>query len=156
MLQYRGQGYSLAYPDNWAPLTGQNGPGVTIAPPSGVQESNQMAVGYGAIVNLYQPKLSNASPWQATDELLSAMKAGDPRLRAARDMPKEISVGGKRAIVVSLSSDSIFQGQAEIDTLVAVPHPNGILYVVLVAPESEAQYANRAFDQMLQSMRFTF
>jgi len=77
-------------------------------------------------------------------------------MRSGQDAPREVTFGGKSAIVTTLYSDSIFQGQTEVDLLVTVAHPNGILYIVLVAPESEGQYANRTFDEMLQSMQFGF
>jgi hypothetical protein len=156
MQQYKGRDFSVSHPDNWRTFTSQNSPGVTIAPPSAVQDSAGAAVGYGAVFNYYKPQMANASLWQATDELVSLMRASDPRMRVGRDMPREISFGGKAAIMTTLYSDSIFQGQTEVDVLVTVPHPNGILFMVLVSPESEGQYANRAFDQMLQSMRFSF
>ena len=113
-------------------------------------------MGHGALANYYQPKQANLSLWQATDEFVSALKAADPRMRAGRDLPKVITLGGRSAILTTLYSDSIFQGQTEVGLLVTVAHPNGIFYVVLVAPESESQYATPAFDQMLQSMRLAF
>ena len=70
------------------------------------------------------------------------LKSADSRMRVGREMPREVSVGGKSAIVTTLYSDSIFQGQTEVDLLVTVAHPNGILFIVFVAPESEGQYAN--------------
>jgi hypothetical protein len=130
---------------------------VTIAAPSGVQQSqNGVCVGYGTILAYYRPKDANATLWQATDEFVSQLRAADPRMRAGREMPRETRVGGKSAIVTTLYSDSVFQGQTEVDRLVTVAHPNGMLYLVFIAPDSEAQYANGAFDTMLQSVRFSF
>ncbi len=156
MQQYQGKEFSLSYPDNWKPFASQNSPGVTFAPLSGVQESEGTIVGYGAVLNYYKPREANASLWQATDEFVSVLKSADPRMRAGRDMPREVAFGGRNAIVTTLYSDSIFQGQPEVDLLVTLAHPNGILFIVCVAPESEEQYATDAFDQMLQSMRFRF
>ena len=59
-------------------------------------------------------------------------------------------------VLTTLRSASIFQGQTELDQLITVSHPDGVFYLVLVAPESERQYADRAFDDMLQSLRFNF
>jgi hypothetical protein len=39
---------------------------------------------------------------------------------------------------------------------VTVAHPNGILYIVLIAPDSERQYVDRTFNQMLQSVQLAF
>jgi hypothetical protein len=44
----------------------------------------------------------------------------------------------------------------ELDRLITLPHPNGILYIVLISPESERQHVDRVFDQMLQSVQFTY
>jgi Zn-dependent protease with chaperone function len=154
MQQYQGKEFSLSYPTNWKLFAGQDSSGVTIAAPSGIQQSqNGVSVGYGAILAYYRPKQANASLRQATDEFVSQLRAADPRMRAGREMPRGIRVGGKSAIVTTLYSDSIFQGQAEVDRLVTVAHPQGILYLVFVAPDTEGQYANDAFDQMTQSIR---
>ena len=156
MQQYRGRDFSISYPDNWKPFTSQNSPGVTIAPPSAIQEAEEAVVGYGAVLNYYTPRQANSGLRQATEEFVSALRSADPRMRAGRDAPREVAFGGKNAIVTTLYSDSIFQGQTEVDLLVTMAHPNGILFIVFVAPESEGQYANRVFDDMLQSMRFGF
>ncbi|MFB3777555.1 MAG: M48 family metallopeptidase, partial [Bryobacteraceae bacterium] len=155
MLEYRGRDFSIAYPDNWKPYTSQNSPGVTIVPLSGVQQSEEVAVGYGAVLNYYRPR-ANSDLRQATAEFVSVLQSADPRLRAGREPQRQVTFGGKNAILTTLYSDSIFQGQTEVDLLLTVAHPNGIFFVVFVAPESEGQYANPVFEQMLQSMRFGF
>jgi len=157
MQQYQGKDFRLSYPDGWKPFANQDSSGVTIAPPSGIQQSpNGVSVGYGTILSYYRPKAADASLWQMTDEFVSQLRAADPRMRAGREMPREIRVGGKSAIMTTLYADSIFQGQTEVDRLVTVAHPNGILYLVFVAPASEGQYANGTFDRMIQSVRFSF
>ena len=107
-------------------------------------------------MNYYKPKQTNASLQQATDEFVSVLRSADPHMRAGPDMPREVAFGGKSAIVTTLYSDSIFPGQTEVDLLVTVAHPDGILFIVFVAPESEGHYADDAFEQMIQSMRFGF
>ncbi|MBZ5562893.1 MAG: M48 family metalloprotease [Acidobacteriia bacterium] len=155
--QYQGKDFSLSYPSNWKTFASQDASGVTIAAPSGMQQSQGgVSVGYGTVLAYYRPKDTNASLWQATDEFVSQLRSSDPRMRAGREMPREIKIGGKNAIVTTLYSDSIFQGQTEADRLVTIPHPNGMLYLVFVAPDSERPYADGAFDQMIQSIRFRF
>ncbi|MGQ9636036.1 MAG: M48 family metallopeptidase [Bryobacteraceae bacterium] len=153
----QGRVYSLSYPDNWKAFPNEKSGGVILASPSGVQQTQQgVSVGYGAILDYYQPKDLNATLWQATDEFIQQLRARDPRLRAGRDMPREIRLGNKRAIVSTLNADSLFQGQTEVDQLVTIPHPKGILYIVFASPEGEAAVATRTFDQMLQSLRLSF
>ena len=157
MQQYQGKEFRISHPDNWRPVVSQDSSGVTIAPPSGMQQAqNGASVGYGAILSHYRPQTTNASLWQATDELASQLRSTDPSMRAGRETPRETRVGGKNAIVTALSSNSIFQGQTELNRLVTVAHPNGILYLVFIAPDGERQYVDRVFDQMLQSIQFTF
>jgi Zn-dependent protease with chaperone function len=157
MMQYQGKDFRLSYPDNWKVFEGKDSSGVTIAAPAGIQQSqNGVSVGYGTILAYYKPRDANATLWQATDEFVSQLRVADPRMRAGREMPREIRVGGKRAIVTTLYSDSIFQGQTEVDRLVTVAHPNGMLYLVFVAPDSEGQYANGTFDRIIQSIHFSF
>lgn len=154
---FQSKEFSLSYPDNWKPFTSKNSSGVTFVAPSGAQQSqNGVNVGYGMIVDYYRPQTANASLRQATDEFVSQLKAVDPQIRTGQEMPKEIKVGGKSALATTIYADSIFQGQTEVDRLVTVAHPNGILYIVFVAPASEAQYAKPAFDQVIQSFRFGF
>ena len=157
LQQYQGNEFSLYYPDNWKPFPSRDSSGVTIAAPAGVQQGQSgVSVGYGMVISYYRPSDSNASLWQATDEFVSRLRAADSHMRAGREMPRQISVSGKTAIMTTLHSNSIFQGQTEVDLLVTVPHPNGILYIVFVAPASESQYANSAFDQIAKSIRFRF
>ncbi len=157
MLSYQGRDFSLSHPDNWRVFTRSGSAGVTIAPPSAIQQSQRGTnVGYGALVNYYRPKQASADLRQATEEFVAALQAADPRMRTGTERPREIRVGGKRGLVRTLYTDSVFSGQTEVVRLITVSHPDGLLYIALVAPESERQYANRAFDQMLQSVRFNF
>ncbi|MEN6536356.1 MAG: M48 family metallopeptidase [Bryobacteraceae bacterium] len=157
MQQFQGKEFRISYPENWRTAPSQDNSSVTIAPASGVQQGQSgLSVGYGAIVAFYKPQNANVSLWQATDELVSQLRGGDPSMRAGREMPVETRVGGKSAIITSLYTNSIFQGQTELDRMVTVAHPNGIMYIVLIAPESERQYIDRTFDQMLKSVQFSF
>ncbi|MCC7175405.1 MAG: M48 family metalloprotease [Bryobacterales bacterium] len=157
MQSYQGGGFSVSYPDNWKPLGSQGSPGVTIAPPTAIQQSQQgSAVGYGVVANVFKPKSPRANLPDATQELVSQMRSSDPGMRVGPETARQVRVGGKDAILTTLRSASIFQGQTELDQLITVSHPDGVFYLVLVAPESERQYADRAFDDMLQSLRFNF
>jgi hypothetical protein len=156
-VRHEGKDYILAHPDNWRAQPNEQTGGVILAPPEGMRQGSKGGdVGYGAIVDYYQPKQANASLWQATDELVQQLRARDTRLRAGREMPREIRLGSRTAIVTTLHSDSMFEGETEVDRLVTVAHPRGLFYVVFVAPESEGVTAGRAFDQMLQSLRLNF
>ena len=154
---HKARDFTIGYPDNWKPFASKNGQGVTIVPPSAVQETQQGAViGYGAILDFYRPKDPKSTLWQATDEFVSLLRASDPQMRQGPEMPREIGAAGKRAVLTTLHTDSIFRGETEVDLLITLPYAEGIMYVVFIAPQSEGQYASKAFDQMLQSLRLRF
>lgn len=44
-------------------------------------------------------------------------------------MPRGIKVGGRKAIVTALYANSILRSQPELDRLIAVAHPSGIVYL---------------------------
>jgi beta-barrel assembly-enhancing protease len=157
MQQYQGKDFSLSYPDNWKTLPAQDSSSVTIAAPSSIQQSqNGVNVGYGAILAYYKPKDASATLQQATEEFVSQLRSADPRMRTGQEQQREVNFSGKSAIVTTLYSDSVFQNQTEVDLLVTLAHPNGIFYIVFVAPQSEGRQANDAFEQMILSMRFSF
>ena len=81
------------------------------------------------------PRQANASLRQATDEFVSVLRSADPRMRAGRETPREVAFSGKSAIVTTLYSDSIFQGQTEVDLLVTVATERGPLHRLCRARE---------------------
>jgi hypothetical protein len=155
MLEYQGKEFRITYPENWKVFQGQDSPGVTIAPPSGIQQSQQgVNVGYGVMVNGYAQKSQGTDLMKATDELVAQIRSGDPELKITQ-ATRETTAGGQRATVTKLAGRSMFEGQAEDVSLITVARSGGVVYLVCVAPQSEAQYANRVFDRMVQSLRFT-
>ncbi len=157
LQSYQGRDFRLSYPDNWRVSTSQDSSSITIAPPSGVaQMQNGASIGYGVVISYYKPQIAKPSLWQATDELISRLRASDSAMRAAPEMPREIRVGGKSAILTGLYSNSVFQGQTELDRIITVGHPNGLVYVAFIAPEGERPYVDKAFEQILQSLQFNF
>jgi hypothetical protein len=71
-----------------------------------------------------------------------------------RNSARSIAVDGERALVTELSSDSPFAGETETDLVVTVSRPEGLFYMVLVMPRSQAANAQPVFQRMLESIRF--
>jgi hypothetical protein len=156
LQQYSGSGFRLSYPENWKPISGPDEAGVMIAPGAGVLQSQSgVNVGYGIVLDYYRPNNRNAGLREATEEFVSRLKSAHPGMRTAAGL-RDTRVGGKKAVITTLYSESVFQGETEVDRLLTVSHPNGILYVVFVSPQSETQYANKVFDRIIRSMRFSF
>ena len=82
------------------------------------------------------------------------MRRSNAELCEFRRTRGRIRVGGKSALSKILTNDSPLGGR-ETDWLVTVLRPEGLLYFVFVAPEQEfADYQN-AFQQILNSVRFS-
>jgi hypothetical protein len=64
-----------------------------------------------------------------------------------------IRVGGQSALSILFTNDSPLGGR-EGDWLITVLRPEGLVYFIFVAPEQEFDNYQRAFEQILGSVRF--
>jgi Zn-dependent protease with chaperone function len=148
MREFQSQAVSFQYPDNWQISGDQQGQELTITSPAGVFQPG--AIGYGAIAGLTasqgRPNLQND-----TQALIQAFQQRDQGLRVGNQRGFRLS-SGSAAIATRMTSPSPFNGN-EVDTLVTVEHPNGLFYLLLIAPESDMANAQAAFDQMIDSVR---
>jgi hypothetical protein len=62
-------------------------------------------------------------------------------------------VAGQQGLITMLSSSSPFGG-AEVDALLTVQRPEGLFYMVFIAPQQEFSQLQAVFDRMVQSIRF--
>jgi hypothetical protein len=53
-----------------------------------------------------------------------------------------------------MSSQSPYRGETEHDTLVTIARPEGLLYLIFIAPARDAQALQGTFDNMVRSLRF--
>jgi hypothetical protein len=74
-------------------------------------------------------------------------------MRVVRDH-ESIRVDGNNALSTHLSNDSpLAGGVVETNWLITLQRPEGLLFIVFVAPEREFQSYESAFQQMLRSIR---
>jgi hypothetical protein len=160
----------LTHPDNWQAY-GQ-GDAMTLTPRGGLVDDGQghQALAYGVIVNIfdlpsdgYGQQLQGAGYGQGsaqdaasrldqtTDRLVQELRLSNRNMRVIRSR-ESIVVDGERALSTFLSNDSPIGGR-ETDWLVTVPHADGLLFFVFVAPEQEFQRYEGTFHQMLRSVR---
>ena len=156
----------MDYPDNWQ-AHGQ-GDAVTIAPRGGlVQDRNgSQALAYGVIVNIYEPHSdrydqqlqpreygqdSGMSLEAATDQLVERFRQSNRNMRIVRSHER-IRVDNERALSTYLSNDSPIGGR-EVDWLITLQRPEGLLFIVFTAPDRDFQNYESAFQQMLYSVR---
>jgi len=138
-LRYNGRSFSLQYPDNWNAVRGE-GDAVTIGPRGGVLPE---AVGYGLQANYFAGD---------SDALIHSLEQANPEMRLAREA-RNIEVGGQTGLLNTLNSRSPYGG-GEVDVLVTVARPEGLFYIVFIAPKSEFEKTQPTFEDVLRSVRF--
>jgi beta-barrel assembly-enhancing protease len=147
---------SLNYPDNWKSY-GKDA-NVTLAPEGGIVDSGkgQVELAYGFSVSLARldEQLPHGSDGlrAATDKLVESMRQENAGLEITRDS-KEVTLNGERALSTFLQNASPMGGK-ELDWLVTVMRPEGLVYFVCVAPEAEYEGFRVSFESVLDSVRF--
>jgi hypothetical protein len=152
---YRARSFSLEYPDNWRVTGDRQANAVTIAPSAGVVEgqSGQTLLGYGLEVDYYSPAGGNVELNRDTRELIRRLKQTNPDTRIARDA-RSIEVAGHTGLLSTLNSRSPYRGEQEVDVLATVARPEGLFYVVFIAPQSLFDQVQPTFEDVLRSIRF--
>ena len=155
--QLRGREFALSYPDNWEVFGDDQSASVTIAPREGiVQGSNGgSGIGYGAIVSYYFPESQTRDLQQATDELINRLRGSNPSMQVASGSRRRVKIDGSNGLVTTLASNSPYQGHTESDVLLTVIRPQGLFYMIFVAPQSEFRNLQGTFDEMVRSIRFS-
>ena len=75
-------------------------------------------------------------------------------MQRGNNRPRSVNVGGKKGLLTQLSSPSPYKGENEGDMLVTVQRPEGVFYMVFIAPDSEWGAAQNTFNAMIASVRF--
>ncbi len=153
--QIQSRNFTLDYPGNWQAYGSKDSDSVTIAPRDGlVQASNgSTQVGYGAIVSYFQNEGNNGDVNQSTDELIHHLHANNPSMEISRNR-KQVAVGRYQGLITMLQSNSPY-GDIESDALLTVATPQGLFYMIFIAPQNQFANLKGTFEQMIQSIRFT-
>ncbi len=154
LREYKGSAFILSYPDNWQVFGDQQGNMVTIAPKEGVlQGQNGTAVGYGLEVSYYFPQGDSIELNKDTQALLQSLMQQNQGLKISRPA-QATQIGGQRGLITTLVGRSPFPGETEVDTLVTVARPEGLFYIVFIAPQSEHSQIEGAIQTVLNTVRF--
>lgn len=154
LKQYSAKGLGFKYPSNWEVFSNQQSSEITVASRDGIAETNGNAeIAYGAIIGLAQTK-SQVNIENDTKAFLDRMLQQNKNMKASGEATKRFQVNGANALLNVFFGPSAFQGQREVDAIVTVAHPQGLLYMILIAPEGEYPKAQPVFDQMIQSLQF--
>ena len=181
LRNYTGETFSAKYPADWEALG--RGDSVSFVPPTDVANDSQdePAFARGVLVNIFEPQAlgkparssgpsetseTPASPSldsqltpaaialdAATDQLLATLKQSSPSLKLS-GARERIEVDGQIAASIRMTSESPLGG-LEIDWLVTVMRPQGILYFVCAAPASEYEDYDPVFQKFISSVRLS-
>jgi Zn-dependent protease with chaperone function len=151
---YQSANFSLQYPDNWIQL-GSDNSGAAFGPSGGVVNdgSGHGAMAYGLTIGS-QPASTNDSDSlaNATQKIISGLQQSNPNMKIARQ-PQTVKLNGEPALSTYLSNDSPGGGQ-EIDWLITVRVPEGLIYFVCTAPQQDFDNYHKTFGAILDSVRF--
>jgi hypothetical protein len=139
----------LSVPSNWEPV-GQ-GNTVTYAPDGAYFQGNGgTAFTHGVEVGVASGS-GNLS--RDTQQLLQGLAQSNPDLRNAGNTRRE-NVGGRNGLTTPLSNVSQVTGQREYVALTTAQLRDGsVLYVIGVAPQSEANAYENTFKRVRQSLQ---
>ena len=156
MQQYQGQAFTVSYPANWQTFGDQGGSAVTIASREALLQGarGQTQIGYGVIASFFFPQTRDTDPGRLTDLLVGQLQQSNSGLQRGPNRPRAVTVGGKKGLVTQLESQSPYKGEVEVDMLVTVQRPEGLFYMVFIAPNSEWSGAQNTFNSMIASVRF--
>jgi len=152
---FQSRSFSISYPSNWQVFSDQNSDSVTIAPREAlVQSSNgNTQIGYGIIASYFFPDIKGQSLRQATDDLIHHLSASNTEMQAS-DNGRSLKVNGNPALITMLSSKSALTGGPETDALLTINRPDGLFYLVFIAPTSEFKESEGVYNDVVQSVRF--
>jgi beta-barrel assembly-enhancing protease len=147
---------SLNYPDNWKSYGKDSN--VTVAPDGGIVDSGkgqpELAYGFSVSVARMEGQKPQGSDQlqEATQKLIERMRQENEGLEITRDS-REVTLNGERGLSTFLRNASPVGGK-EVDWLVTVMRPEGLVYFVAVAPEAEYERFRVSFESVLDSVRF--
>jgi len=90
-----------------------------------------------------------------TQRLVDQLRQGNPSIKPVSNRPRTMRVDGSRALLTTLVSDSPFPKESEIDMLLTVARPEGLNFIVFIAPQSEYRQHQPVFEKILKSVRFS-
>jgi hypothetical protein len=126
------------------------------APPgaAGKTPTGGVVVTHGMFVGTQDLPANMRDLRQASQAFVELQLRDNPEMRVLESF-QSTSLGGLSALYVPIGGESPVTGRNERDIICTTVLPNGkLFYLVLIAPEDEAQVYNPAFLQTLESLQF--
>jgi len=143
--------FRISVPDNWRQF-GDN-TSLTFAPDGAFgNQEGQSVFTHGAIVGVVDVSASELQT--ASDQYVSGILQGNNYL-AAEGRYQRTRLGGRDALARRLSGTSKITNQREVvDVYTTMLNNRQLFYVVQVAPANERRQYTKAFNDMLQALKF--
>lgn len=147
----------LGHPDNWE-VFGRGTSTLTVVPPEGIvqSEGSLPAIAYGVLISVYEPVRQPGRRLRignATEQLIRDLQQSNPNLRVTRQ-GRGPRIDGQQTYSVLARGQSPAGNQAELNWVVTSFRPEGLWYVVFIAPERSWDVYEPTFRQMLDTVRF--
>ncbi len=150
---FRGQSFEISYPKSWQAQGNPEADSVTIAPAEGVKQAGEgVAIGLGVIVSRYKAQSGRGDLARDTQALAAETLKSNNGMKQTQ-APVSRTVDGQPALLTTFSSPSPLENGNEVDLLVTIQRPDGLLYLVLISPESQWRNVESVFDQIIGSIR---
>jgi hypothetical protein len=149
LVDYQGSAYALKVPENWKKYEDKGS--VMFAPDGGILQNGGLAYGIIVSVNQAQADGSENALGNATQALIQELAKTNPGLKVTRE-PGRVQLNGRPGLSTYLSNDSPGGGQ-EMDWLLTVQQPEGLVSFLCVAPKTAYPDYERTFTAVLDSVR---
>lgn len=152
-------GLRLNYPDNWI-IYGQDTSVVSFVPQGGlvpVGRDATPAIAYGSLVSVFEPVAERGrrpNLESATNQLIRQLQQSNPGLNITGKSLRRRGLGGQETLFVAARGSSPIEGQSEINWIFTTMRPDGLFYIVFIAPERQWNSYELYFQQIYQSVRF--
>ena len=153
--QFRGPQFVLSYPANWAAGGDERALRWTLAPRESLVKDSRGAVqvSLGVIISYFHPILGRNDLGTVTLELAGYLHGERPNLQLSATGLRSLRVDGADARFTMLADQSAAAGP-QTGALLAVARPEGVFYVLCLAPQRNFLEFQGIFQRMLDSLRF--
>jgi len=152
---FHGPRFSVSYPRDWKVESNGTALGFRIAPPDGLMPAanGSVQIAAGAVLAYFSPAIGRGDLSTATLELVGYLHEDRPALQLSSASPRSVRLNGAEGLLTSLLNRGP-RGVPEADVLATVMRPQGVFYVLCVAPRTDFARFQAVFEQMLGSIRF--
>ncbi|MEP7354596.1 MAG: M48 family metalloprotease [Acidobacteriota bacterium] len=152
---FQGRDFSINYPANWDALAQPNSPTATIAPKAALiaDAKGQTQMAYGFIVAYYFPQDGKPNLKRDTADLLKQIQGNNAGMQQT-ETAKSVKVAGQPATLTPLQSASPYGNNSrEVDMLLTIARPDGLFYIMFIAPTTEWSAIRPSFDSVVSSLQ---